>query len=134
MSFQKRKKKSRKLDILVVMLLKIMLLNYYLMKRENICNILNKENLNEMLKFYFEVKELISDRNFFIFEIVLIENRILLSRIRFFIHNISEIEIDLNMAKKVITPNHVLFPFVFSNDIRMVLKLHSLFQFAEFTC
>jgi hypothetical protein len=56
MSFQKRKKRRRKLDSLINLFLNTNMFNHYLMKRNVIYNVLNKENLNEMMILYFKIR------------------------------------------------------------------------------
>jgi hypothetical protein len=65
MTFQKRKKKRRKLDAIINLFLKTNMFSHFAMKRNAVYNILNKENLNEMMIRYFKIPRTYDRRKLF---------------------------------------------------------------------
>jgi hypothetical protein len=107
---QKRKKRKRKLDSLINLFLKTNMFNYFLMKRNVIYNILNKENLKEMMIHYFTIRRTYGRRK--LFDCTNHPNPGL--NLSFdnpiFIQNTSE-EIDLNLMKKDVIWNFLPFEY-----------------------
>jgi hypothetical protein len=107
MSFQK-KKKRRKLDSLINLFLKTNMFNHYLMERNVIYNVLNKENLNEMMIHYFKIRRTYGQRK--LFDCINLPNSGLNLSFNnpIFIQHTSEVEIDPNLTKKDVIPDQVL--------------------------
>jgi hypothetical protein len=112
--FQKRKKRRRKLDSLINLFLKTDMFSHFLMKRNVIYNILNKENLNEMMRHYFKIRRTYGRRK--LFDCTNHPNPGLNQSFNnpIFIQNTSE-EIDPNRMKKDVNPNQV-FTLKFLED------------------
>jgi hypothetical protein len=107
MSFQRRKKRCRKFDLLNDLFLKMMLLNFYWMKREIFYKVLGKENLHQMVKLYFKLGKTYFWRKFFDYINHHHTYLNLTFTNPFFIQNLSTLEIAPNLKKKEIKPNQV---------------------------